>query len=93
MARLHCPHCNKPVSANPLGRWYARFACPHCRGKLQFDTRTNVLGLVGSGLVFVMVYALVMGRTETAQWIAAIAGGLWIACLGLSYGLRRIIKG
>jgi phage FluMu protein Com len=93
MASLRCPHCNQPVAANPLGRWYARFQCPHCRGKLQFDARTNGIGVVGSFFFFAMMYALVMGRTELANALAAGAGALWALSLGLSYALRRIVKG
>ena len=54
MARLLCPHCNQPVKASPVGRWYSRFTCPHCHGPLQFDPITNAIGLGGSALFFVM---------------------------------------
>ena len=93
MAKLLCPHCNRPVKANPIGRWYAKFLCPHCRKALQFSQATNVIGLVGSLLFFVMVFAIVMGRTDTAKAVAAVSGGLWIASIGLSFALRRIVKG
>lgn len=93
MAKLRCPHCNGPVEANPLWRWYARFLCPHCRGKLQFDTRTNWIGVGGTFFFFAMMFALVMGRTELANALAAGAGALWVLSLALSYALRRIVKG
>ena len=93
MTRLLCPHCSRPVKANPLGRWYARFICPHCRGALQFDQKTNAIGVAGSVLFFVMAFALVMGRGESAKLLAAVAGAFWVVSLGLSYALRRIVKG
>jgi uncharacterized protein YbaR (Trm112 family) len=93
MSRLLCPHCNQPVKANPLGRWYSKFICPHCRKALQFDQTTNVTGMAGSLLFFVMVFALVMGQTDGAKVFAAAAGALWLVSLGLSYALRRIVKG
>jgi uncharacterized protein YbaR (Trm112 family) len=92
MTPLLCPHCGQPVSANPLGRWYARFICPHCRGALQFDPRTNATGIVGALLFFVMAFALVVGDSEAAKLLAAVTGALWIASMGMSYALRRIVK-
>jgi hypothetical protein len=91
--KLLCPHCGKPVKANPIGRWYARFLCPHCRGALQFDARTNAIGIAGSLFFFVMVFMVVMGESEASRIIAAVAGALWIASLGLSFGLRQVVKG
>jgi hypothetical protein len=93
MGRLTCPHCGKPVAANPIGRWYAKFNCPHCRGALQFDSLTNVLGIGGSALFFVMVYSLVMGTGDKARLLAAVAGALWATSLVGTYVLRRIVKG
>lgn len=92
MTRLLCPYCSRPVKANPLGRWYARFICPHCRGALQFDRATNLLGIVGSLCFLVMAFALVMGRGDSARLLAAAAGALSIVSLGLSYALRRVVK-
>ena len=92
MSRLTCPYCAKPVQANPIGRWYAGFLCPHCRGKLQFDRVTNAVGMGGSAFFFGMMFAIVMGQTPLAHAIAAACGGLWLASLGLSYSLRRIVK-
>ena len=91
--KLLCPHCGQPVKANPIGRWYARFLCPHCKGKLQFDSRTNATGIAGSAAFFVMAYAIAMGRGETAWYVAAAAGVVWIATLAASYFLRGIVKG
>ncbi|HUP30348.1 MAG TPA: hypothetical protein VM122_09265 [Usitatibacter sp.] len=92
MSRLACPYCMKPVRANPIGRWYAGFLCPHCDGKLQFDRATNAIGMGGSAFFFGMMFAIVMGRTALAHAIAAACGGLWLASLGLSYSLRRVVK-
>jgi hypothetical protein len=92
MTRLLCPYCSKPVKANPLGRWYAKFICPHCRGALQFDRATNLLGIAGSLCFFVTAFALVMGRGDPARLLAAAAGALWIVSLGLSYALRRVVR-
>jgi DNA-directed RNA polymerase subunit RPC12/RpoP len=92
MAKLRCPHCDHPVAANPLGRWYSRFQCPHCRGKLRFDARTNAVGMAGSAFFVVMVWALVMGRSPLAATLAWAAGATWLASLGLSYALRRVVK-
>lgn len=91
--RLPCPHCAKGVSANPTGRWLQRFQCPHCKGALQFDARTNHLGVAGSAFFMVMMIALVMGRADWTPWLAAAAGVLWLAAMGLSYALRGITKG
>jgi DNA-directed RNA polymerase subunit RPC12/RpoP len=92
MAKLHCPHCNQPVAASPLGRWYSRFQCPHCRGKLQFDARTNAIGMAGSAFFFIMVWAIIMGRSPIATTLAWAAAAVWIASLALSYALRRVVK-
>ena len=92
MSRLACPYCNQPVKANPIGRWYAHFLCPHCRGKLQFDRATNAIGMGGSAFFFAMMFAIVMGQTALARVIAAACGALWIASVGLSYSLRRVVK-
>lgn len=93
MAKLRCPHCDAPVTANPIGRWYARFQCPHCRGQLQFDGLTNATGIAGSSFFFVMAWALVMGAGESGATIAWAAGALWLALIAMSYGLRRVVKG
>jgi len=90
---LACPHCQHPVAANPLGRWFSRFQCPHCGKALQFDARTNVLGAVGSALFFIMAWALLMGGSDDAQHAAIVAGALWLAAMAASYALRRIEKG
>ena len=63
MSRLACPHCSKPIAANPIGRWHVKFACPHCRGQLQFDRATNAIGVGGSLFFFMMTFAIVMGGT------------------------------
>jgi uncharacterized protein YbaR (Trm112 family) len=93
MTRLACPHCAKPIAANPIGRWYRPFQCPHCRGALQFDAFTNALGIGGSALFFVMVYALVMGTGEKAHLLALASGLLWVLSLAASYAFRRVVKG
>ena len=90
---LTCPHCNHPVAANPLGRWFSRFQCPHCGKALRFDTRTNVLGALGSALFFIMAWALLMGDSDDAHHAAAVAGALWLAAMAASFALRRIAKG
>jgi hypothetical protein len=92
MARLACPHCSKPVKANPIGRWYSRFSCPHCQGALQFDAITNAIGLGGSTLFFVMMWALVMGASPTANQLAIAAGVVCVLAIVVSYLLRRIVK-
>ncbi len=93
MTQLTCPHCAKPVSANPIGRWFSRFQCPHCQQVLQFDTRTNVIGAVGSALFFITAWAVLMGAGPDAQRVAWVTGALWIAAMALSYTLRRLAKG
>jgi transposase-like protein len=90
---LTCPHCGKPVAANPVGRWFSRFQCPHCHEVLQFDTRTNVLGAVGSALFFIMAWALLMGGGDDARNAAIVAGVLWALAMGASYAFRGIVKG
>jgi hypothetical protein len=92
MARLACPHCGKPVSANPIGRWYAKFQCPHCRGALRFTRATNLLGLASSAGFFTMVWALVMGRAPVAHWAAAYAAAAWLVLMAVSYLLRGVEK-
>jgi uncharacterized protein YbaR (Trm112 family) len=92
MARLSCPHCGEPIAANPIGRWYARFACPHCRGKLQFDARTNMIGIAGTLPFFVMMYALVLGHGESARLVALAAGAAWALSLAASYLLRGVTR-
>ena len=89
---LTCPHCSRPVAANPLGRWFSRFQCPHCGKALQFDTRTNLIGAVASALFFIMAWALLMGGSDDAHHAALVAGALWIAAMALSYATRRIVK-
>ena len=89
---LNCPHCSQPVAANPIGRWFSRFLCPHCGKALQFDTRTNVLGAVASGLFFIMAWALLMGGGDDARNAAVVAGVLWIVAMAASYAMRRIVK-
>jgi glutaredoxin len=79
------------VTANPIGRWYSRFQCPHCHEVLQFDTRTNAIGVAGSAFFFIMAWAL-MGGEPNAAPLAWIAGAIWLASLGLSYALRRVEK-
>ena len=93
MTRLACPHCAQPVSANPVGRWYAKFQCPHCRKTLRFTSATNTLGLASSIAFFTMVWALVMGLAKAAGWVAGAAAVLWLAFMALSYALRGIEKG
>ena len=93
MARLECPHCGKPVAANPVGRWYARFKCPHCGGALGFTKLTNVLGLASSAAFFAMVWALVMGINQSARSVAIYAGAVWLVLLAASYLLRGVKKG
>lgn len=90
---LLCPHCGKPVQANPLGRWYARFICPHCRRALRFDARTNRIGIAGSAFFFIGGFALVMGDTQPVKILGAACLALWLASLALSFALRRIVKG
>jgi transposase-like protein len=89
---LHCPHCHGPVKANPVGRWFARFQCPHCAKPLQWSPLTNALGIGGSMMFFVAVYALVMGKAPWTQNLAIAAGVLWVTAVALSYALRRIAK-
>jgi phage FluMu protein Com len=91
--RLACPHCGKAVGANPTGRWLQRFQCPHCKGVLQFDARTNHLGVAASAFFVVMMGAIVMGRADWTPWFAGAAGALWLAAMGLSHALRGIAKG
>ena len=91
--RLTCPHCGKPVKANPIGHWYQRFQCPHCKGQLQFDPVTNSLGMVASALFVVMAISMAMGRAEWTPYFALGAGVLWGLALYLSYALRRVVKG
>ncbi len=93
MANLRCPHCNEPVAANPLGRWFAHFQCPHCRKMLRFDARTNAVGVTGSALFFIMAWALLGERSEYANAVAWGAGAFWLASMGLTYALRRLVKG
>ena len=93
MARLACPHCARPIAANPIGRWYSKFQCPHCRGALRFSATTNTMGLASSVGFFMMIWALVMGRSPIAQTVAIAAGAAWLALMGLSYVLRGIEKG
>jgi hypothetical protein len=93
VTRLTCPHCNEPVAANPIGRWYSRFQCPHCHRMLQFDAVTNATGVAGSALFFVAAWSLMMGTSELAHPIAWIAGALWLALIGTSFALRRVVKG
>jgi len=93
MPRLACPHCQQPVAANPIGRWYAKFQCPHCRKTLRFTSVTNVLGIAGSAAFFTMVWALVMGITPAARWVTVGAAGIWLLLMGLSYVVRGVEKG
>ena len=93
MPRLACPHCGKPVVANPTGRWYAGFLCPHCRGKLRFTGLTNTLGIASSALFFATIWVLVMGRAPLAYWIAAGTGAATLVLIAASYALRGIEKG
>jgi hypothetical protein len=81
------------VKANPLGRWYARFICPHCRGALRFDAATNAIGLGGSLFFFLMVFLAVTGEGDLARIGAAASAAAWLASLGLSYSIRRVVKG
>jgi hypothetical protein len=92
MTPLHCPHCNQALAANPIGRWFAHFQCPHCHGPLQFDMRTNTLGVAASAAFFAMAWAL-MGPGEGSASIAWGAGAAWLLALGLTYALRRVVKG
>ena len=92
MPALTCPHCGQPVAANPAGRWFSTFQCPHCGKALRFDTRTNVLGAVGSALFFIMAWALLMGGGDDARNAAVVAGVLWLVTMAASYALRRIAK-
>ena len=92
MAALTCPHCAKPVAANPIGRWFSRFQCPHCAKALQFDTRTNVIGAVGSALFFIMAWAFLMGGGDDARNAAIVAGVLWLGAMAASYALRGVAK-
>lgn len=93
MADLRCPHCSQSVAANPLGRWFSRFQCPHCGKALQFDTRTNVAGVAGSALFFIAAWAVMGERSEQSSAVAWIAGALWLLAIGVSYFLRRVVKG
>ena len=93
MTRLTCPHCGQPLAANPLGHWFAHFQCPHCHKMLQFDARTNITGVAGSAFFFIMAWALIGERSEFANATAALAGTLWVLAIGVSYGLRRVVKG
>ena len=93
MTTLACPHCMKPVAANPIGRWFAPFQCPDCGKPLRFDARTNILGVVGSACFFIMAWAVLMGGTEVAHAVAWGAGALWVAAMAGSYAARRIVKG
>lgn len=90
--KLRCPHCNGALKANPIGRWYARFQCPHCKRALQWSALTNILGIGGSLLFFIAAYAAVMGREPWTRVMAAGAAVLWLAALGLSYALRKVVK-
>ncbi len=87
-ARLQCPQCTQPVAANPLGKWFSKFACPHCGANLQFDAVTNLLGAAGFAAFFVMVNALLMDWGREAAIPAGIA---WVLLVGASYGLRRVV--
>jgi hypothetical protein len=90
--QLTCAHCGKPISANPIGRWFSRFQCPHCAQALQFDTRTNVLGAVGSAMFFIMAWSLLMGGGDDARNAAIVAGVLWIVLMAVTYALRGVVK-
>src|SRR5258707_14128805 len=79
MTTLACPHCMKPVAANPIGRWFAPFQCPDCGKPLRFDARTNILGVVGSACFFITAWAALMGGTEDGHAVAVAAGALWVA--------------
>jgi hypothetical protein len=90
--RLACPWCQAPVAANPNGHWFQKFQCPHCRKPLQFDARTNNLGIAGWAFFAMMVLSAVMLRTSWVLTFAGACGALWIACSWLSYQTRRIAK-
>ena len=90
--RLACPHCQRAVDANPMGRWFQGFQCPHCKGRLQFDARTNNLGILGGAFFAAMMLSAVMGRASWTPWFAAGCGVLWVAAMYLSYRFRGIVK-
>ena len=91
--RLKCPHCGGAVTANPLARWFSKFQCPHCAKPLRFDTRTNVLGVVGSVCFMGAGAAFGMPAGSEATTVIAVLLAAWIVLMGLSYALRGIEAG
>ena len=83
--RLECPHCHGPVAANPIGHWFQRFQCPHCRKPLQFDARTNNLGMLAWAFFAAMVLSLVLGRASWTTLFSAACAALWALALLASY--------
>jgi hypothetical protein len=93
MSALKCPHCAAPVSANPIGRWFARFQCPHCAKVLRFDAKTNALGVAGSLCFLAGTVPFLMGDFPSRMTVVAVAAAGWIVLVGLSYALRGLEKG
>ena len=83
---LACPHCQGPVAANPVGRWFQKFQCPHCKKPLQFTALTNYLGIAG------WAFFVAMMAVPPTPWLAAALGGAWATMLFLSWRLRGIAK-
>lgn len=93
MPSLKCPHCSGPVTANPIARWYSKFRCPHCAKPLQFDRKTNYLGVAGSVFFIAAGVAFVMAKPPIGTIIVAVGVGMWLILSALSYLLRGIEKG
>lgn len=88
-----CPACNRPVQANPLGRWFARFRCPHCGAALKFDDRTNTLGAIAAlSFLAAGVYVSLRGQEAMREWPFIAAAVAWLAFMGASYALRAIAR-
>jgi uncharacterized paraquat-inducible protein A len=90
--RLICPHCQGVVAANPLGHWFQRFQCPHCKKGLQFDARTNYLGIAAAACFVAMMFSALMGEAPWTPWFPIAAGVLCAVSIALSYGMRAITK-
>ena len=93
MPSLKCAHCNAPVVANPVARWFSKFLCPHCRKPLQFDRKTNYLGVAGSVFFILAGVSFIMARPPYATIAVSVGLAGWIVLGALSYVLRGIEKG
>jgi hypothetical protein len=93
MGNLTCPKCKGRLLANPLGRWFAKFRCGHCSTLLQFDRRTNMLGMLGSISFAVIIAAIVVhGYAAIGGRNLFIAVGAWLTLMFLSYWLRGVVQ-